>query len=548
MIVIPSQKPFSELEVLVIDGQALVHTVIKGALLDAGIERVQSAHDAYTALRLCEVNEFDMVLIAFDVRSDKDGFNLLEEMKFKGYITKTTCVIFLSADTSQGLVNCVVEMEPTDFWVKPLDKSKVQKRIQQIMLIEKKLYALKYCFDQCEYATAIYYAERQLKDESLSIYYPHINRLIGRCLFNLLEFQEAHDFYIKLAKVYDYAWVQVGRVATLLKLGRIDEANRLAEVLLERDDTRFSTYDLLAEYHISKEEFDLGYEIIQQATKLAPRSIERNKKSWNLARLNHDRKGQFIATKNMAKHAKNSIHDSPSLTVNVIRSSIDLATTMPEAEAAKLLTNTEKTIEMLLHEYSSASELKEQLYVIQARILNLRNKKAEAEDIMKSKVIVKIEPAFEDTLDKIKAFHEVGKWEQSMILLDKLKTDFKHDTFTGKVLAEYLEQESKERQNVRYTPKELGEMASAHYKNKRYKPAYNLLCQAAQLAPNNLNISLSLLKVLVKLAEDINLTETENKQAMNCLSLLESETLNKNNSKNLAEYKKQLNAAGLLQE
>ncbi|AGH46188.1 response regulator [Paraglaciecola psychrophila] len=125
------------MEVLIIDGQALVHSVVRGALLDAGIEKVQSAHNAYSALRLCQVTRFDMILIAFDVKSDKDGFNLLEEMKFKGYITKTTCVVFLSTDTTQGLVNCVVEMEPTDFWVKPLDRSKVEKRIHQIITIEK---------------------------------------------------------------------------------------------------------------------------------------------------------------------------------------------------------------------------------------------------------------------------------------------------------------------------------------------------------------------------------------------------------------------------
>ncbi|MCF2948334.1 response regulator [Paraglaciecola aquimarina] len=548
MIKIPQQKPSALLEVLIIDGQSLVHTLVKSALLDAGIQQVQSAHDAYAAIRLCEETDFDMILIAFDVRSDKDGFNLLEELKFKGHITKTTCVVFLSADTTQGLVNCVVEMEPTDFWVKPLDSSKVKKRVQQILLIEKKLYALRYCFDQAEYPTAIYYAERQLQDESLALYFPHINRLIGRSLFNLAEYQEAYDFYLKLTKEYDYAWVQVGLAATLLKLGKIEEANKLAKILLERDDTRFATYDLLAEYHIDKEEYQIGYEIIQEATKLAPRSLERNKKSWNLARLNHDRMGQYVATRNMAKYAKNSIHDSPDLTVNVIRSSLDLASTMSDAEAGKLLTSTEKTIERLLKEHSSASDLTDQLNVIQARILNLRNNKKDAEDLMTNNVKVKIGPDFENNLDKIKAFHEVGLWEQSMSLLDQLKSDFHHDSFTGKVLSEYLEQESKERQSVRYTPKELGEMASAHYKNKRFRPAYNLLCQAFQLTPTNPNIALSLLKVLVKLAEDINLKAEEEEQAKNCLHMLENEKLKENQLKNFIAYKKSLKGTGLFQE
>ena len=540
MIKIPAQKPYNELEVLIIDGQALVHTVVKAALFDAGIRNVHSAHNAYTALHLCESIKFDMVLIAFDVKSDKDGFNLLEEMRYKGFISKTTSVIFLSADTNKGLVNCVVEMQPTDFWVKPLDKLKVEKRIHQILLIEKKLYALRYCFDKEEYATAIYYAERQLQDESLILYHPHINRIIGRSLFNLQEYKEAQTFYEKLAEIDDYAWVQVGLAATLLKQDKIDQATTLTNHLLQREDTKFSTYDLLAEYHIEKEDFQLGYEIIQEATKLAPRSIDRNKKSWNLARLNHDRLGQYIATKNIAKYAKNSIHDSPTLSLNVIRSAIDLAATLSESEANKLIITTEKTVERLKTEFGSTSDLGEQLAIIQVRLLNLRKDKKGAEAAMQKHLQAQAKKNFEQNLDKVKAYHEVGMWEQSMQLLDQMKDDVEDDSFTGKVLTEYLEQESKERQDIRYSPKELGEMASSHYKNKRYKPAYNLLCQAAQLSPNNTNIIISVLKVLAIIAEESGLTNEEHIHAETCFDSLDRENLTENQQANYDEYKKRI--------
>jgi tetratricopeptide (TPR) repeat protein/CheY-like chemotaxis protein len=541
------QKPNSDIEVLIIDGQALVHTVIKGALLDAGLEKVQSAHNAYSALRLCQTTRFDMVLIAFDVKSDKDGFNLLEEMKFKGYITKTTCLVFLSADTSKGLVNCVVEMEPTDFWVKPLDRSKVKNRIQQIITIGNKLYAIRYCFDHGEYPTVIYYAERQLKDPTLTLYYPHINRLIGRSLFNLKEYQAAQEFYEKLAKDYSYAWVQVGLAATLLKQDKIDEANELTEKLLEREDTKFATYDLLAEYHIDKEDYQQGYEIIQEATKLAPRSIERNKKSWNLARLNHDRMGQYLATRNIAKYAKNSIHDSPDLQLNVIRSGLDLAGTLSEAETTKLLLSTEKTIERLKQDYPTA-DFSEQLTIIEVRLLNLRQDKKQAETLMLDNTRTNALKNFEDNLDKVKAFHEVGLWEQSMRLLDQMKEDVGDDSFTGKVLSEYLEQESIERQDIRYSPKELGEMASSYYKNKRYKPAYNLLSQAAQLSPNNANITISLLKVLAILAEVEGLSEEETVSVTSCLEVLEGITLSEGQQTKLNEYQERIGNASVNEE
>jgi DNA-binding response OmpR family regulator len=543
LIKIPAQKPNSEMEVLIIDAQSLVHTVVRSALLDAGIGKVQSAHNAYSALRLCQATRFGMVLIAFDVKSDKDGFNLLEEMKFKGYITKTTCLVFLSADTSKGLVNCVVEMEPTDFWVKPLDRSKVEKRVQQIITIQKKLYALRYCYDHEEFTTTIYYAERQLKDPTLALYYPHINRLIGRSLYQLKEYQAAQELYEKLAKSYLYAWVQVGLAGTLLKQDKIDEATELTAELMLREDTKFATYDLLAEYHIDKEDYQQGYEIIQEATKLAPRSIERNKKSWNLARLNHDRMGQYLATRNIAKYAKNSIHDSPDLQLNVIRSGLDLASTLSETESNKLLINTEKTLDRLKEDFGSASELGNQITIIEVRLLNLRKNKKQAEQVMLAHSRDNALKNFEDNLDKVKAFHEVGLWEQSMRLLDQMKSDVGHDSFTGKVLAEYLEQESNERQDIRYSPKELGDMASSHYKNKRYKPAYDLLCQASQLSPNNVNITISLLKVLAILAEVEGLSDEETQSVANCLETLEGVTLSEGQQSKLDGYNERIDKA-----
>lgn len=548
LIKIPAQKPNNEMEVLIIDGQSLVHSVIRDALLDAGIAKVKSAHNAYTALRLCQETRFDMVLIAFDVKSDKDGFNLLEEMKFKGYITKTTCLVFLSADTSNGLVNCVVEMEPSDFWVKPLDRSKVEKRIHQIISIEKKLYALRYCFDLGEYSTVIYYAERKLKDPTLTLYHPNINRLIGKSLLDLKQYQEAQYFYEKLAEKYSYGWVQVGLAATLLKQDKIVEATKLTAVLLTRADTKFATYDLLAEYHIDKEDYQQGYEIIQEATKLAPRSIERNKKSWNLARLNHDRMGQYLATINIVKYAKNSIHDSPDLHLNVIRSGLDLASTLSESEANKLLLNTEKTLQRLKQDYNAATDLGAQITIIEVRRLNLRKNKKQAEQIMLLHTRTNALKSFEDNLDKVKAFHEVGLWEQSVLLLDKMKGDIGCDSFTGRVLAEYLKQETKERKDIRYSPKELGEMASSHYRNKRYKPAYNLLGQASKLSPNNSNITISLLKVLAILAEEEGLNEEETQTVANCLEALKEVSLSEGQQAKFEDYNNRIEQAGVLQE
>ena len=536
MIDIPAPKPISDLQVLVIDGQTLVHDVIKTALADMNINKVKFAENAYFALRLCESVTFDIIMVAFDVKSDKDGFNLLEEMKFKGYVQETTTVIFLSADTSAELVNCVIELQPSDFWVKPLSAVRLQQRMRHIINVNHKLFKLHYCIDKGEYATGIYYAERQLLDASLEQYHPQIHRLIGDCLMRLREFSDAEAFYRRLSVKYDYAWVKVGLARSLLKQEKTEEALSLCETLMERKDTRFTTYDVLAEYYIEQEDYQKGYEIIQKATALAPRNIERNKKSWNLARLNHDRTGQYIATQNMAKFAKNSIHDTPNLQLNVVRASIDLAATLPEVEANKLLMRAERQLNTLRESTQLSGPLNEQLHVIEARICSARHDKQKAEDIITKNVTIDVTSELEDNLDKVKALHEMGQREMSLKLLGKVKSQVESDSFIGQVVGEYLSQEQEERENIHYSPKELAEMASSHYKHKRYAVSFEMLEQALQLNPDNINFGLSLLKVGAILVEENELTEHQADVIDNSIRWLSEETLSPNQQMKLNEY------------
>jgi hypothetical protein len=258
--------------------------------------------------------------------------------------------------------------------------------------------------------------------------------------------------------------------------------------------------------------------------------------------------GQYLATRNMAKYAKNSIHDSPALQLNVIRSGLDLAATLSETESNKLLINTEKTLQRLKQDFGASADLGDQISIVEVRLLNLRKDKKQAEQIMLSHTQDIALKNFEDNLDKVKAFHEVGLWEQSIGLLDQMKNDVDHDSFTGKGLAEYLEQESKARTDRRYSPNELGELASSHYKNKRYRPAYNLLGQAAELSPNNTNITISLLKVLAILSEEEGLSEEESQNVENCLEILEDVTLSEGQQTKLDEYNERINKAVALQE
>ncbi|MCV2886211.1 response regulator [Aestuariibacter sp. AA17] len=536
MLEIPSPKPVEQLRVLVIDGQTLVHNAIKHALEPMGMTYVKSAENAYYALRLCETHSFDVFIVSFDVKSDKDGFNLLEEMKFKGYVHKTSTVIFLSADTTQELVNCVIELEPSDFWVKPLDRVRIQQRMKHILTIKQELFKVQYCMDAGEYSTAIYHAERQLQDATLEHYHPRINRMVGDALMLLYEYKEAEVFYRRLAQRYKYAWVQIGLIRSLLKQNKYEEATPLSKILLRRNDTRFATYDALAEYYIDKEEYKKGYDVIKKATELAPRNLERNKKSWNLARLNHDREGQLAATKSMAKYAKNSIHDTPEFSLNVVRATLDFATTVGEMEANRMLVTAERHIRELRDNTAMSGELRQQLDIVEARVANLRKDKRKAEGLLSDHMSTEPLVSVEDSLDKMKAFHEIGYREEAIKLLEKTQSQVESDSFIGHVMREYLSQEKEERKNIHFTSIELAEMAAGHYKQRRLSPAFDLLNQALTLTPDNHNFAISLLKIIAHISAEERLNDAHQTSANFCLDALKEAELDRTQKAKVDEY------------
>ncbi|MGB1197925.1 MAG: response regulator [Thalassotalea sp.] len=521
-------KNFSQLRVLVIDDNILVHDVLKRSFYELGIRNVSCAENAYYGVRLCSKTCFDIVICSFNVNSDKDGFHLLEELKVKGFVSRTTVLIFLSTETDKSLVNAIIELEPDDFWAKPLVPKLVQDRLLYTLKIKQQLFNIYYALDHREFSKAIYFADRHLENPELHKYKAHILRMKGDALLHLLEYSEAELFYKQLLSTFNYGWVYIGYAKALLKQGRLEEIQQMIASLVKKPDTCFAAHDLLAQYYIEHENYSAAYEQIKHATALSPRNIDRNHKSWDLARLNHDHQGQYLATQNIAKQAKNSIHDSPDLLLNVIRSAIDLACTVSEDNAQKLIGQVEKYIKRLTFEYGKDHDLSQQLTVIQARLYNSQKMKDKAQRLVENHLSLRPSVSIEDNLDKVKVFHELGMREEAGVLLQAIKNQILGDSLTSQVINKYIEQETQERSDIHYTPKHLHEMAEEHAKKGRYTPALEALIQAQQLAPTSIKFASSLLTTMITMKEKNILDDVYLEYAEKAITTFGAANLNEN--------------------
>ena len=538
----------NELNVLIIDDNTLVHDLLKRSLYEIGIRNVKCAENAFYGLRLCAEMTFHIVVCAFNVKSDKDGFHILEEMKFKGYVNKRTVLIFLSSETDETLVNSIAELQPDDFWVKPLNTKHVQTRLNHTLDVKRKLFNVYECIDNRDFGKAIYYAERHLKSPELKKYHLHLLRMKGECLLSLMEYEDAENYYRGLLKKTKMSWVYLGFVNSLLKQNKIEEIEKLLESLTHKVETRFATYDLLAQFYVDNEDFVKAYEEIKKAAELAPRNIARNKKVWDLARLNHDQREQYMATVNMAKFAKKSVHDSPELLLNVIRSGIDLASAVDASESMELLKKAEKYIQELETDYEDAGHFKEQLVVARARIFSAKEEKEKALRLVELQVSPRPNTSVEDNLDKVKVYHEVGMREEALSLLEAVKKQIACDSLAGAVTNKFVEQEAKEKSEIHFTPKQLNSMAVEFFKKKKMAPALNSLRQALQLTPKNVKVALSLLKVLQAIHRGEGLDQDQKELVRNTLEVVDSSELDDKQQLHYRELRSELAVAATEQD
>jgi hypothetical protein len=197
-----------------------------------------------------------------------------------------------------------------------------------------------------------------------------------------------------------------------------------------------------------------------------------------------------------------------------------LATSLGNGEGEKYLKRAESELEELKQQKGMQNQLAEQIDVVRSRVLCLRDEKREAEKLMKDRSASIEGLSMEDSLDKMKAFHELGMREHCVSILDKLRKQIEGDTFTSQVVNEYLNQESIERTEIQFTTKELKQMAAVNYKENRLIPAYNNLRQALTLSPKDKQIALSLLKVIAQMHLDTGLSEEQMNSAKRAAKLL----------------------------
>lgn len=486
------------IKILVVEDQPLAQNYLKYSLENLGFGGIVFAERARDAIEFCQDIEFDLVMCSFNLSKGKDGYQLYEELKERQLIRLSTGFIFISAETEPGLVHSVLELQPDDFLVKPFTLKDLDQRVSRVLLRKNRFKDIYQALDKNHLSQAMQLIDSHLADKKYAKAIPQLLRLKGELLLQTDEFARGQRFFISVLKIQKLTWAKIGLIKCLIALGLEDKAFGQLQLLAQQPSTRLQALELLSEIQFKREDYNDALESLKKATELSPRNISRQDKLVNVARITHDYESQYKAARDIVKYAKNSLHESPEMYLNVVRSGIDYAlTNYNEEQQFRILKQANDYITELKSTFPNADK-DEQLNVINARIHYLKDEKDKAKRLIGELALDHGNPIenVEDELDKAKSYHELGLYAQSKELFERIDEHCSEQLGDTTAISAYVKQEKQQREEIQEGPKELNNRAVSSYQRGNYFEAFNAFRQAFALIPHNASIALNLLQTI----------------------------------------------------
>lgn len=305
--------------ILVIDDFNNFRIAMKNILTFSGAKAIDEAVNGEEAVSKMSSKNYDLVMCDYNLGPGKDGQQVLEEVKYRNYITHSTIFMMVTADNSMDKFMGAMEYQPDDYLIKPFTREILEKKVKN--LIEKKelLRGVEQAIADGDYERALATCETEIlkKPRNLADLY----RLKGDVLFKMGNYEEADRYYTSIMSMGKLPWAMMGLARVKFAMERYEEARDVLEQLIAVNSKVMAAYDFLAAVLNRMGEPLEAQKVLMGAVAISPKEIRRQKE---LGQLSYDNKDLAVAEKALKAVVKQGQHscfksaDNYSLLANVL--------------------------------------------------------------------------------------------------------------------------------------------------------------------------------------------------------------------------------------
>jgi len=280
------QQSLTKKRVLIVDRHSPARDSLRLMLGALGVTLVHGAGNTAEVLRQVKSHQFDIVLSDFLLDDNRDGQQLLEELRHAHLIPLSTVYMIITSERGYTNVVSLAELAPDDYLIKPFTAEQLQARL--IRAVYKK-HVLRKIYEQIEHGAlqeAIAACDRVIQQQPQYVY--DALRFKGDLLHTLGRTQEAEEVFRLVLEGRVVPWAKMGLAMALRDRGALEEAEQLAEQVTTDAPDYLSAYDFLASVHEAQGKLAAAQHTLQRAADASPHNTVRQRLVGDVAARNKD--------------------------------------------------------------------------------------------------------------------------------------------------------------------------------------------------------------------------------------------------------------------
>ncbi|BES71902.1 response regulator [Marinobacter nanhaiticus D15-8W] len=362
----PSEIDFSKLRVVVVDDFENFRLSMRQMLRGMGVGHIDTSASGTAAVQNCAYEHYDIVLCDYNLGSGKNGQHVLEELRHRKLLRRTSLFIMVTAETSKEMVMGAREYLPDAYLTKPINQAALSQRLNALLHQRAVLYPINREIDLENLPKAISLCTQLLPQQPR--YRTWILKTLSDLYFQIGDYSHARKICEDVLQSRDIAWARLGLGKVLIAEQRHEEAIVALQTLIEKQPDLVEAYDLLAQALAATGKPTAAQQTLEKATTLSPNAILRQRQLATMAAENQDLDTASAAWRRTVHLGVHSIHDAPEHYLNLGRSLSELSEDDRSQEGQAQADEALRILQALKKRFPEAPEAYRQGLMIQARV------------------------------------------------------------------------------------------------------------------------------------------------------------------------------------
>ena len=489
---------YSEKKALIIEDFAEFARAVGTMLRNMGLIHVDTVTSGEAAIQACREKKYDLILSDYNLGTQKDGQQVLEELiEFDVLIPECT-FIMITAEKTAAMVMAALEFQPDSYLTKPFNSQLLKSRVDKSIAKKQAMSPAQRLMKKSKWNEA--YVQCEAVKQSHPKYSSACLRLQFECLKNAKLYDKALQLLADV--IYERAtpWALKGMGSVYVKQQDYDRALDIFEQMISEFPMALDGYDWLA-----KVQHQLGRPVdaqrtLEKAVEKSPKLLKRQKYLGQLAEQNNDLDTTIAAYRQAVKFGIHSAFSTPDEYVKLTKSLGRKLQGNTNEDRKKLITEAEGVFLQIESKFKEDSCTQFRGAVAHADFCSivLDNKASDRHLKNANKIFDKIEEHLtaENSLEIAESLKTLGLSQLSECVLEDAVEQYFDD-------ANFIKKASKLTTNkdlIKNASKanKYNNEAVRLFKQNKYNEAIRYFDKAAEIAPNNVNIRLNQAQSMLK--------------------------------------------------